>query len=144
MAGANTERIPTGIDELDVKLSGGYPKGKAILVTGEPGSGKTIFGLHFLYKACMDGRRCMDIAITLNKKGCTTIFIMDESAYLMTNQVADYSVYGSVRLMVKENPYTEKMERYLTIPKMRSTDITPDLTVFGITSDGIRLKTKTD
>lgn len=138
MAGANTERIPTGIDELDVKLSGGYPKGKAILVTGAPGAGKTIFGLHFLYKAYMD------IAITLNKKGCTTIFIMDESAYLMTNQVADYSVYGSVRLMVKENPYTEKMERYLTIPKMRSTDITPDLTVFGITSDGIRLKTKTD
>ena len=42
------------IDELDAKLSGGYPKGKAILVTGMPGAGKTIFGIHFLYKACMD------------------------------------------------------------------------------------------
>jgi len=56
------ERVPTGIDELDVKLSGGYPKGKAILVTGAPGAGKTIFGIHFLYKACMDGRMCVDIA----------------------------------------------------------------------------------
>ena len=56
------ERVPTGIDELDVKLSGGYPQGKAILVTGAPGAGKTIFGIHFLYKACMDGRRCVDIA----------------------------------------------------------------------------------
>jgi KaiC/GvpD/RAD55 family RecA-like ATPase len=56
------ERVPTGIDELDVKLSGGYPKGKAILVTGALGAGKTIFGIHFLYKACMDGRMCVDIA----------------------------------------------------------------------------------
>jgi KaiC/GvpD/RAD55 family RecA-like ATPase len=61
-AGVNMERIPTGIDELDVKLSGSYPKGKTVLLTGAPGAGKTIFGLHFPYKACMDGRRCVDIA----------------------------------------------------------------------------------
>ncbi len=61
----------------------------------------------------------------------------------MTNQIADYSVYGSVRLVVKENPYTKKMERYSTILKVRSTDITPDLTVFEITPADIRLKAKT-
>ncbi len=235
------ERVPTGITELDVKLSGGYPKGKGLLVTGVSGAGKTIFGLHLLYRSCVDGKECVLIAteetpedifvqaemigldlakyydngqliigrvfesrsnksrqvtkygfaqeglevelsqladyvpdstsiavidnigvftlrstaqdfrdqfdalnFTLNKKGCTTLFIMDESAYLMTNQVADYSVYGSVRLLVKENPYTDRVERYFTIPKMRSTNVMPDLTVFEITPEGIRLKTKTD
>jgi len=235
------ERVPTGITELDVKLSGGYPKGKGLLVTGVSGAGKTIFGLHLLYRSCVDGKECVLIAteetpedifvqaemigldlakyydngqliigrvfesrsnksrqvtkygfaqeglevelsqladyvpdstsiavidnigvftlrstaqdfrdqfdalnFTLNKKGCTTMFIMDESAYLMTNQVADYSAYGSVRLLVKENPYTDRVERYFTIPKMRSTNVMPDLTVFEITPEGIRLKTKTD
>ena len=235
------ERVPTGIAELDVKLSGGYPKGKGLLVTGVAGAGKTIFGLHLLHRSCVDGMKCALIAteetpkdilvqadmlglgltryydsgqliigrvfesrsakskqvtkygfaqegleielaqladyvpdstsiavidnigvfmlrltvqdfrdqfdalnFTLDKKGCTTMFIMDESAYLMTKQVADYSVYGSVRLLVKENPYTDRMERYLTIPKMRSTDVMPDLTLFEITPAGIRLKAKAD
>jgi KaiC/GvpD/RAD55 family RecA-like ATPase len=49
------ERVPTGITELDVKLSGGYPKGKGLLVTGVSGAGKTIFGLHLLHRSCVDG-----------------------------------------------------------------------------------------
>jgi KaiC/GvpD/RAD55 family RecA-like ATPase len=102
-------------------------------------------GVSTLRSTAQDFRDQFDaLNFALNRKGCTTVFVMDESAYLMTNQVADYSVYGSVRLLVKENPYTDKMERYFTIPKMRSTDIIPDLTVFEITPAGIRLKAKAD
>jgi len=228
------ERIPTGIAELDEKISGGYPKSKAMLITGAPGTGKTIFGLHFLHKGCTDGRKCMLIAteempediiieagmlgldlqpyidsgqliidrvlemrtentkiaaqfgagfevtemdilervqsvpddvevvvidnmgvfaldlnlkefrnkidtinLTLSGKGCTTLFIMDETAYELTHMLAEYSVYGSIKLMIKENPYTGMRERYLDIPKMRSTDISLELSVFDITSEGI-------
>ncbi len=56
------ERVPTGIDELDVKLSGSYPKGKGLLVTGVSGSGKTIFGLHLLHRSCVGGMNCVLIA----------------------------------------------------------------------------------
>jgi KaiC/GvpD/RAD55 family RecA-like ATPase len=102
-------------------------------------------GVFTLRSTAQDFRDQFDaLNFALNRKGCTTAFIMDESAYLTTNQVADYSVYGSVRLLVKENLYTDKVERYLTIPKMRSTDVMPDLTVFEITPDGIRLKAKAD
>jgi len=224
------ERVPTGINELDLKLSGGYPKGKAILVTGMPGAGKTIFGIHFLYKTCMDGRRCADIATeespedmlgldlrpyldnkqlaiervletrtestemaaqlgfgfettevdileqvkmlsgdidvvvidnigvfalgldikefrdkidainhALTEKNCTTLMIMDDTAYELTHGLAEYSAYGSIKLTTKENPYTGVRERYLDIPKMRGTELSLELSVFDITLEGIKL-----
>lgn len=40
------ERLKTGVSELDVVI-GGFPTGKTVLVTGDPGTGKTIFGLQF-------------------------------------------------------------------------------------------------
>lgn len=55
------ESLSTGIEELDILMDGGYPKGKGILVTGPTGSGKTILGLHFLYKSCHEGRKCIFI-----------------------------------------------------------------------------------
>ncbi len=253
--------MPTGIENLDKKVAGGYPKGKGILVTGVPGAGKTIFGLHFINKSCMDGNKCVliateempddlmeqaamlgigidsfvekgnlsikpviefrtggiareanisedfsdteieiieeaeldrsfrpdqegfnieeihmldlinlipedtDVAVidnigvmafglnekqfrdqfdTLNKllakQKTTVLYIMDEAAYEMTHRIADYSTYGAVKLFIKENPYTGKNERFLSIPKMRSTKITLDITVFDITAAGIKLK----
>lgn len=38
----NRELIPTGIDSLDRVLGGGIPRRQAIIVTGDPGTGKTI------------------------------------------------------------------------------------------------------
>lgn len=40
---------PTGIDGLDKMLNGGIPSTRCILVSGGPGSGKTILGMQFLY-----------------------------------------------------------------------------------------------
>jgi len=229
------ERVSTGIEKLDRKLSGGYPVNKVTLVTGMAGSGKTIFGIHFIHKNCLEGRKCliiateetpedilyqarlvghdltpyyesgqliiedifenrseiieqtrygfksetMDIEIPdlvklihegtdclvvdnigtfalrvstkklrdqfdelnylVRKKSCTALLIMDESAHDMTHQLAEYSVYGSIRLLVKENSYLGKMERYMYILKMRSTPISPEMSVFDITSEGIKI-----
>jgi KaiC/GvpD/RAD55 family RecA-like ATPase len=41
--------------------------------------------------------------------------------------------------MIKENPYTEKMERYMYIPKMRDTEISLELMLYDITSGGFTL-----
>jgi len=44
------ERVPTGIKGLDPLIEGGFPQGSLILVAGNPGVGKTIFGAEFLHE----------------------------------------------------------------------------------------------
>jgi len=48
------ERIPSGIFGLDELVEGGFEKGSVILVTGSAGTGKTTFGLQFLYYGARD------------------------------------------------------------------------------------------
>jgi circadian clock protein KaiC len=52
-----TERVPTGITGLDALIEGGLPRGRSILVTGEPGTGKTIFALQFLVEGLKRGEK---------------------------------------------------------------------------------------
>lgn len=44
------DRVPTGIQGLDEVLNGGLVKNRHVLVTGGPGTGKTIMSYEFLYK----------------------------------------------------------------------------------------------
>jgi circadian clock protein KaiC len=42
-------RVATGIEGFDNLVQGGFPAGKQILLTGSPGTGKTIFSLEYLH-----------------------------------------------------------------------------------------------
>ncbi len=42
-------RIKTGIEGLDELIQGGIPEGSCVLVAGGSGTGKTIFGMQFIY-----------------------------------------------------------------------------------------------
>ncbi len=44
------ERLSSGISNLDTLIEGGIPKGFTVLLAGNPGTGKTILGSHFLYE----------------------------------------------------------------------------------------------
>jgi circadian clock protein KaiC len=57
------KRISTGIPELDAMIEGGLRSGKTYLVVGEPGTGKTVFGLQFLVCGLMDKERGLYVAI---------------------------------------------------------------------------------
>jgi len=48
------ERVPTGINGLDALIEGGFPRGSLILLAGNPGTGKTIFGMQFLCLGAKD------------------------------------------------------------------------------------------
>jgi KaiC/GvpD/RAD55 family RecA-like ATPase len=43
------EQVRTGVDGLDEILDGGFVKNAAVLVSGNPGTGKSILGMQFLY-----------------------------------------------------------------------------------------------
>jgi KaiC/GvpD/RAD55 family RecA-like ATPase len=59
----NEKRVSTGIPELDTLLDGGFRRGKIYLVLGEPGTGKTIFALQYLYRALQEGDKALYVAI---------------------------------------------------------------------------------
>ncbi len=63
---SNTQRIKTGIFGLDGLISGGFPRNTITLVSGPPGSGKTILCLQFLYQGIEEGNKCL--FFTLDKK----------------------------------------------------------------------------
>ncbi len=45
---ASVPRASTGIPGLDPLIEGGFPRHRAVLLRGRPGTGKTLFGLQFL------------------------------------------------------------------------------------------------
>lgn len=55
-ADQDTQKTPTGIFGLDEILNGGVPQKHLTLLSGGPGSGKTILGLEFLVRGAMSGR----------------------------------------------------------------------------------------
>jgi circadian clock protein KaiC len=57
---ATTERVSTGIPDLDQMLEGkGYFKGSSILVSGMAGSGKSTVAAQFAGSICASGKRCV-------------------------------------------------------------------------------------
>lgn len=57
------ERVPTGISGLDKILHGGLIPGRAYLVRGGPGSGKTTLGLHFLAAGIANNEKTLYITL---------------------------------------------------------------------------------
>jgi len=51
------ERAATGLQELDGMLEGGFLSGSLVTLTGRPGTGKTIFGSHFLHHGAKKGKQ---------------------------------------------------------------------------------------
>jgi KaiC/GvpD/RAD55 family RecA-like ATPase len=73
-----TEHVPTGISGLDELLGGGYPRGRVILITGGPGSGKTLMAMQFL----IDGVERFD------ERG---VFIsLEESKYHLVSEMSNF------------------------------------------------------
>lgn len=58
------QRIPTGVPGLDEILNGGFIPGRAYLIRGGPGTGKTTLGLHFLATGAASGEKTLCITLT--------------------------------------------------------------------------------
>ncbi len=227
------KRIKTGIDGID-QITGGFPEERSILVTGDAGSGKTIFGLQFAKMSCQQGFKTayitteedsndlytqseafswdlkslkdqgilsfielagirakvteaemsIDIESTkgnfskflqdipkdtqtvvidnigsytakltpyefrdrfdllvydLKQRNITALIILDSATSKELNEIALFSVYGALKLMKRENPYTGRRERVMDIIKMRSTKTPTQFITYEINSSGISI-----
>jgi len=56
---SKNERIKTGIEKLDWMLQGGFPTKSITLVSGTPGSGKTIMCFHYIKEGINQGEKCI-------------------------------------------------------------------------------------
>lgn len=56
-------RISSGIPGLDKLISGGFPRGSTILISGGTGTGKTIFLLQYLWEGLKKGEKCIFISL---------------------------------------------------------------------------------
>jgi len=55
------EKVTTGLRELDEITNGGYYRGSITIIAGHTGTGKTTFGLHFVYKNALEGKKAVFI-----------------------------------------------------------------------------------
>src|SRR5215211_5642400 len=61
---APTERVSSGIPDLDMMLEGsGFFRGSSVLVSGMAGSGKSTVSAHFVDAACSRGEKCIYFAM---------------------------------------------------------------------------------
>ncbi len=60
--------ITTGIKLLDKKLNGGIPERTVVLLSGGPGSGKTLFGLNYLNEGLKKGEKCVYVSLNESKE----------------------------------------------------------------------------
>ncbi len=56
-------RVESGIEGLDKLIYGGFPVGRSYLLSGEPGTGKTIFSLQYLLEGIKKEEPCIYISI---------------------------------------------------------------------------------
>lgn len=52
---ANVKRVRLFVDGLDERMSGGIPAGSVVLITGKPGSMKSMFTFHILFENARSG-----------------------------------------------------------------------------------------
>ncbi len=61
------ERVKTGVTGLDELIEGGIPKGAVVLITGSPGTGKTIFALQYLIEGARGSEKSLYISFEENR-----------------------------------------------------------------------------
>jgi len=61
-------KVTTGMQKLDKLLGGGFPDKTVILLSGGPGTGKTLFGINFLLEGAKKGERVCYVSLSETKE----------------------------------------------------------------------------
>ncbi|MCK5659849.1 MAG: response regulator [Methanosarcinales archaeon] len=151
------KRLKTGIEGLDTMLHGGLLENRSVIVAGGSGTGKTMFGLQFLYEGAKNDEMGMFISFretpqeiiensrsygldiqTMVDKGLITLvltspveFSFDEFFYLLEDTIKGHNIK---RLLIDgvtnlETPYADNVQIRNNIQELSSMLKKNDITV---------------
>ncbi len=91
-------RLETGIAELDEMLAGGIPRGFFVALVGEPGTGKTIFSIHFTGAGLENGEPCIYVTTEESRDSIikqAEMFNFDFKRYIRDGSLIMIDTFGS-------------------------------------------------
>ncbi|WP_027718181.1 ATPase domain-containing protein [Desulfovirgula thermocuniculi] len=95
------ERIKTGIKNLDYILGGGVPAYSLNIVSGSPGSGKTIFVQHIIFNNARDGLRSLYLT-TISESQLKMIRHLQEFSFFSHELLGDKIIYGDMGAVLRK------------------------------------------
>jgi circadian clock protein KaiC len=88
-------RLSTGIDQLDAVLGGGIPRYSTVVVSGLPGTGKTILSHQAAFANAQAGRTCLYLS-TISEPPLKMLRFMRGFAFFQPNLVASKVCYADL------------------------------------------------
>jgi circadian clock protein KaiC len=111
-------RVPTGVEQLDIILKGGFLKGGSYIVAGHPGTGKTILGNQVSFRHVVLGGKALYISLLAESHGrmlshISTMSFYDPEAIGKTIQyVSGYEVLRTGKLKGLLDLIRKTIKRY--------------------------------
>ena len=84
------ERLHTGVKGFDNLIAGGVPRGFFIAVVGEPGTGKTVFSIHFAWQGIKEGDKVVYVTTEESRESIirqAAMFGMDFARAIDSNKI---------------------------------------------------------
>jgi circadian clock protein KaiC len=134
---AGTDRVSSGVAELDEMLGGGVFRGSSVLVSGSAGTGKTSVAAHFAEAACRRGERCLFLAFE------------ESPSQIIRNMgsigidLAPWIPKGPLRIHAIR-PSLYGLEMHLTTMYREIRDFLPDLVIIDPVTNFLRAGTALD
>ena len=108
------ERVETGIKGFDELVEGGLPQGSLTLVSGQPGTGKSIFCMQILYNNALKKRNCLYITFEQSEEDIKKQMQrfnwkwekLDGSLKILSTELDDPAVLDKIQTEVKMGKYS--------------------------------------
>ncbi|MCF6094375.1 hypothetical protein L1765_10405 [Microaerobacter geothermalis] len=106
------DKLKTGIKNLDGILSGGIPVYSLNIVSGSPGSGKTILVQNIIFNSARNGLKSLYLT-TISESQFKMVRHLQEFEFFSDEFLGDKFIYGDLGTVLRKQG-TEKILEYLT------------------------------